>query len=105
VSDEGRDEGHGNDDSKDWGFPSFARDFPRHPELDALVAAFARGDYRAVRERAPKLAESTTDEDLKRAALLLRERIEPDPASRVVFAIAAALLVVLTAWWTLHKHQ
>lgn len=85
-----------------WGFPRFAKDFPRHPELDALVAAFTRGDYKTVRERAPKLAAATDDEAVERAARLLRARIEPDPASKTLFLITAALLVFLTAWWIAH---
>lgn len=88
--------------SASWGFPRFAKDFPRHPELDALVAAFARGDYATVREGAPKLAESASDDGVKRAARTLRERIEPDPTSKMLFLIAAALLVLLTAWWIAH---
>jgi hypothetical protein len=86
-----------------WGYPAFAREFPRHPELDALVAAFARGDYRAVREGAPRLAQSATDDRLKAAALMLRDRIEPDPTSRVLFLLAAALLALLTMWWVSHS--
>ena len=88
--------------SASWGFPKFAKDFPRDPELDALVAAFARGDYAAVREGAPKLASTTSDEAVRRAARTLRERIEPDPTSRALFLIAAALLIALTAWWVAH---
>jgi hypothetical protein len=88
--------------SESWGFPRFATDFPRHDELDALVDAFARGDYATVRRDAPKLATATDDEAVKRAAQLLRERIEPDPTSRMLFVIAALLLVFLTAWWVTH---
>jgi hypothetical protein len=86
-----------------WGYPAFARAFPRTPDLDALVASFAAGDYRAVREGAPKLAASTKDEDVKRAAELLRARIEPDPLARVLFLFAGGLLVVLTTWWVMHN--
>ena len=85
-----------------WGFPQFARSFPSHPELDALVAAYARGDYATVRERAPALAASADDDAVKRAARTLRERIEPDPTSKTIFLLAAALLVFLTAWWVAH---
>lgn len=88
--------------AEDWGLPRFAKDFPRNDELDALVAAFARGDYATVREEAPKLAESTSDEAVRRAARLLRERIEPDPTSRLLFLITAGLLIFLTAWWVTH---
>ena len=90
-----------------WGFPSFARDFPDDPELGSLVAAFAAGDYATVRKGAPGLASKTTDEDVKRAAELLRSRIDPDPTSRLFFALTAALLVFLMAWWATHdgKHH
>ncbi len=86
-----------------WGFPSFAKTFPRHPELDDLVGAFARGDYMAIRERAPRLATSSdASDEVKRAAEVLRARIEPDPTSRVLFLVAVALLVFLTTWWVMH---
>lgn len=85
-----------------WGFPAFAHDFPRDAELATLVAAFVAGDYATVRKGAPALAARTKDEDVKRAAELLRARIEPDPTSRVFFALTAALLVFLFAWWALH---
>ncbi len=85
-----------------WGFPSFARDFPNDPELATLVAAFAAGDYATVREGAPALASMTKDQHVKRAAELLRARIEPDPTARVFFALTAALLVFLMVWWATH---
>ncbi|MDF2698408.1 MAG: hypothetical protein K0S65_6792 [Labilithrix sp.] len=88
--------------AESWGFPRFAKDFPRDAELDALVDAFARGDYATVRTGAPKLAAATDDEDVRRAARLLRERIEPDPTSKTLFLVAAALLAFLTAWWVAH---
>lgn len=87
---------------KSWGFPSFAKNFPRHPELDELVVAFARGDHHAVREGAPKLAAETTDPAVKIAAETLRARIEPDPTSKVLFLLAGVLLVFLAAWWVTH---
>jgi hypothetical protein len=93
----------GGDDARaSWGFPAFAREFPREPALDALVAAFAAGDYAAVRAGAPELASTTADADVKRAALLLRARIEPDRTARVFFGLAAGLLVFLTVWWVAH---
>lgn len=85
-----------------WGFPGFARDFPNDPELAALVTAFAAGDYATVRTGAPALAAKTEDEHVKRAAELLRARIEPDPTARVFFALTAALLVFLMTWWAMH---
>lgn len=87
---------------EDWGTPAFAKDFPRDPALDALVVAFARGDYRTVRDEAPRLAATTTDAEVKRAAELLRERIEPDPTSRLLFVLAAVLLGFLALWWVTH---
>jgi hypothetical protein len=89
--------------SASWGFPAFAKDFPRHPALDELVAAFERGDYAAVRRGAPKLTDAEgVDEDIKQAARLLRARIEPDPLSRKLFVIALGVLVLLSAWWVGH---
>jgi hypothetical protein len=86
-----------------WGHPAFALGFPRQPELDALVAAFASGDYGTVRTRAPELAANPdVSDEVKRAALLLRARVEPDKTSRMFFALAAALLVFLTLWWVTH---
>ncbi len=85
-----------------WGFPAFASDFPNDPELATLVAAFAAGDYATVRTGAPELASKTKDDDVKRAAELLRARIEPDPTARVFFALTAALLVFLMTWWATH---
>jgi hypothetical protein len=89
-------------DPKSWGFPAFARDFPEDEALDALVAAYADGDYRAVTDGAAKLAASTEDDAVKKAALLLAERVKPDPTSRVVFLLTAALLAFLTVWWVTH---
>ncbi|MBS2013024.1 MAG: hypothetical protein JST00_09065 [Deltaproteobacteria bacterium] len=86
----------------DWGMPAFARDFPRDPELDALVDAFSKGDYATVRERAPKLASASEDAKVKEAALLLRARIEPDPTARIFFGLTAALLVFLSIYWMTH---
>lgn len=86
-----------------WGFPAFAKDFPRHPKLDALVAAFERGDYATVRAGASKLAAEDEDEAVRNAARLLSERIHPDPSAKALFWIAAAVLVVLTGFWVTHS--
>lgn len=86
-----------------WGYPSFARGFPREPELDALVKAFADGNYLTVRTRAPKLAASEgVSPEVKKAAEILGARVEPDATARIFFALAAALLVFLTVWWVTH---
>jgi len=63
--------------------PLFAEGFPRDPALDALVDAFARGDYARVRREAPKLLATA----------------ESDPLAVVLLALTGVLLVVLTAWW------
>lgn len=89
---------------ENWGYPAFARNFPRDEALDGLVEAFARGDYLAVRDGVPKLlAREELAEDVKEAALLLRERTEPDRTARVFFYLAAALLVLLTSYWLAHN--
>jgi hypothetical protein len=82
--------------------PSFARDFPRVPELDALVDAFARGDYRRVRAGAPGLERSSTDDAVKRAARMLVERTAPDPLASVLLGLAAVLLATVASWWIVH---
>jgi len=84
--------------------PIFAAEFPRDGELDALVEAFARGDYAAVRAGAPKLAASAADEDVRAAARMLRERIEPDPMGKTLILIAAVLLAFLAWWYLGHAH-
>jgi len=82
--------------------PSFARDFPRTAALDAIVDAFARGDYARVRSEAPKLAESATEDEVRLAARALLERTRPDPTALALLALTAALLLVLSAWWIVH---
>jgi hypothetical protein len=82
--------------------PSFARDFPRVPELDSLVDAFARGDYRRVRAEAPGLERSSTDDAVKRAARMLVERTAPDPLASLLLGLAAVLLVAMAGWWIAH---
>jgi hypothetical protein len=78
--------------------PTFARTFPRSPELDALVEAFARGDYAAVRAGASSLARASGDPAVQEAARTLVERTRPEPLTVALLAIAAVLLVVLAAW-------
>ena len=91
-----------------WGFPAFAKEFPNDAELARLVRAYADGDYAAVREGAPKLAAKAKDPEVKRAAELLRDRIEPDSSARLLFGLTAALLVFLFVFWVYHdgpKHH
>ena len=84
--------------------PSFARAFPRSPELDALVEAFARGDYASVRSRAPALERASDDLAIQQAARTLVDRTHPEPLAVALLAIAALLLVVLAAWAITHGH-
>jgi hypothetical protein len=85
--------------------PAFAHDFPRDPELDALVAAFEQGDYARVRREAPELVHRTESDEVRRAARLLRRRLDPDPLATYLFAAAAALLVFLAIWYWTHPHE
>jgi hypothetical protein len=82
--------------------PSFASAFPASPELDALVEAFARGDYARVRAEAPKLERVSEEEGVRAAAKTLRERTEPDPLAVKLMLLTGALLVLLTGWWIVH---
>jgi hypothetical protein len=77
--------------------PSFARNFPRTPELDALVDAFARGDYAHVRAAAHDL-EGVAEPAVREAVRTLVLRTKPDPIVVTLLAIAAATFVVIAAW-------
>ena len=85
--------------------PAFAKDFPRDPELDRLVALFELGNYAAVRTDAERLASTTKDGDVKKAARELLLRLKPDPLALYLVAIAAGLLVVLAGWYWTHPHD
>jgi hypothetical protein len=78
--------------------PSFARGYPDDPELRELLAAFERGAHNVVRDRAEKLAQSTSNPDVARAARDLRSRLEPDPLAVKLLLAAVALLIFLSAW-------
>jgi hypothetical protein len=84
--------------------PTFTRDFPRTPALDALVDAFGRGDYARVRDEGRMLAESADDESVRRAAGTLVARTNPDPLALWLLVLAGALLVVLTGYWIAQSH-
>lgn len=86
--------------------PPFARTYPSNTELDRLLAAFEAGDYASVREGAPRLASETRDEDVRRAALDLRGRIEPDLVSGALLLVALALAIFLGVHFlrTGHEH-
>jgi hypothetical protein len=82
--------------------PSFAADFPSHAGLDAIVDAFARGDYARVRTDAAKLAASDEPEEVRRAARTLLQRTQADPLAVGLIALAGALLVLMSGYWIVH---
>jgi hypothetical protein len=82
--------------------PSFASEFPRVPELDALVDAFARGDFAHVRAEGPRLAGSSADEAVRNAAALLVDRTRPDPLAVRLIVLTAVLLALMTGYWIVH---
>ncbi len=85
------------------GVPSFASRFPRDEGLDALLAAFDRGDYARVREDGARLVKSTEDPAVRRAAEELLRRIEPDPLAKYMLFAACLLLVFFTIWYFSHR--
>jgi hypothetical protein len=84
--------------SRAYARPKFAQDFPRDPEVDLLIEAFARGDYAYVRLEAPRLAERAENRRVREAARELSRRIEPDPLFRLLLALAWLLLAFLVVW-------
>ena len=79
--------------------PAFARDWPNDSELDQLVAAFVRGNYRAVRSEAPRVERSARergDEIVAAKARELQERVKPDPMGKALLLIAFLLLALVT---------
>jgi hypothetical protein len=82
--------------------PAFAHGFPRTPAVDALVAAFARGDYAYVRAEAPRLERASDDDAERDAARTLVDRTKPDPLAALLLLVAGVLLVALTTWWIVH---
>lgn len=75
--------------------PRFLLDFPDHPELAKLARAFEAGNYAYVREHAPDVAARADDDDVRRAALELAERIKPDPLIKYLLMLSVALLLYL----------
>lgn len=78
--------------------PRFLLDFPKHPDLARLAAAFEAGNYALVRAEAEALAERAETPAVRDAALELRRRIEPDPLVKYMLALTAALLLLLAYW-------
>jgi hypothetical protein len=71
----------------------------REPRLEAMIEAFARGDYARVRADAKELERASHDDALKQAARALVDRTNPDPLALALLAMAALLLAVLGGWW------
>lgn len=90
------------DHPKEPSKPDPAKGTPADPELARLVAAFERGDYATVRADAPRLAKTTSSEEVRRAALDLRRRIDPDPLAAALIVAAVCLLVFLSYWYWSH---
>ena len=82
----------------------FARSFPDDPELQRLLRAFEAGDYFTVRADAARVADAASNPEVRKAALDLRRRIEPDPLQLYFLLLTLVLLVFLTSWFYLHKH-
>jgi hypothetical protein len=70
--------------------------------LDALVEAFARGDYGAVRTLGRKLSAAAPDEEVRAAAQTVVAHTEPDPLAVALLLLAGALLIALSAYWIIH---
>ncbi len=84
--------------------PSFARDFPRHPQLDRVLDLFERGNYHLARKEAVLLVQSKEDEAVRKAAKEIVKRISPEPLAMYFMAIASALLVILAGYYWTHPH-
>lgn len=78
--------------------PRFVLDFPSNPDLDALVAAFERGDFRSVNAGAASLREKTEDPAIRAACEELLLRMRPDPLVKGLLGISVLLFAALVAW-------
>jgi hypothetical protein len=85
--------------------PAFAQGFPDDAALNELVEAFVRGDYARVRAEAPKLAESSESDAVKKAARELRARIEPDPLAMGMMIVTGVILLALSLYWIANAHE
>jgi hypothetical protein len=78
--------------------PAFLLNFPEVPELERLIAAFERGDFKMVREQAPTLIASTKDDEVRAAAQQLITRTQPDPVLKLFLMTSLGLLLFVTLW-------
>lgn len=85
------------------GVPAFASRFPKNEALDALLAAFERGDYATVRKDGAALAKSAEEPRVKQAAEELLRRIEPDPLAKMMVLAASLLLAFFAVWYFSHR--
>lgn len=83
--------------------PHFVFSYPRDPRLDALVAAFERGDFRAVRDGVPMLLRESADPAVKEAAEDLRSRTRPDPLVRWFWFASVSVFTFLVIWSYFHS--
>ncbi len=72
-------------------------------KIAELEGAFARGDYARVKGGATTLAASTKNDDVRARAEKLADRLKPDPIAKVLFILAAVLLVALTAYFEIRS--
>lgn len=111
------------------GWPGFAKSFPDHPAVEALVLAFEKGNYASVREGAKALLEQSSKpvkkspdaekgdelphplppgpeerDAIRSAARELIRRTEPDPLAVYMVLGAVALLAFLSIWYWSHPH-
>jgi hypothetical protein len=92
------------DEPEHDGRPAFARAYPHTKDIDELIFYFLSGDYRKVRELAPRMTERAGDEREKQAIADLRRRIEADPMALYLLGLTLALLVFVTVWFYAHAH-
>jgi hypothetical protein len=78
--------------------PAFVLDFPEHPELSQLVAAFEAGNYHRVRQGAERLLarSDSLQPEVRDAASELIRRTQPDPLVKYLLVASVTLLVFLT---------
>jgi hypothetical protein len=85
--------------------PPFLRELPDDPDLNLIVRAYERGDYRLVRYESERLAEESVRPEVRRAARELRRRIDPDPLAKYLLLVACGLFAFLVFWtYFIHAH-
>lgn len=86
----------------------FAAEWPAHPELDALLAAFDVGNYALVRERGRAALDggkgAALPADVQAAVRELLRRIEPDRTAVIMLGVAVLLMVFLGWFYWTHPH-